>query len=69
VKAWFLGLPRRKQDGLIVVVALAGLFALSLPTIEPYLMNALLAVNLLFWVGTLLFVVVGLIAAALTTRQ
>lgn len=68
VKAWFLALPRRKQDGLSATIILAGLFVLTSPPIAPYFWLVFWGANILFWIGIALYIVVGLVLAALTTR-
>ena len=68
LKKWFFGLSRRKQDYVTAAMILAGLFVLSSPPIAPYFWMVFWSAHILFWIGIVLFVVVGLIVVALTTK-
>lgn len=68
VKACFLRLSRRKQNCLITVITLVLLFVLNTHGVAHYFGLVFWGANILFWIGVVLFIVVGLIVAALTTR-
>lgn len=69
VKARFLGLSRLKQNCLMTAITLAVLFMQNIiPGFAYYFGLVFWGAYILFWIGVMLYLIGGLIVAALTTR-